>query len=408
LSPPRHGLWRIIRVRTPGTSVALYLDEPFQELGSRHSIPPEKGETISPWEAKLSLDSVAHVTRSGGNVTGPVSPGGNITSGHMENLRFEELLGQAQTLSPTPAGVSMPEIRALAPAPYAIHGLETLSSSLKSSPASWQEQLRVYKEDQLLAHPGGDWVDLEAPNPLESPPPQEGFFQRIGKDLKDAAANLVNFFKDLFGGSTYRYIDENQEVKTAQRRGIGGTILEFFKDLASGLSFGFFRPDGEPEPKNILERLSFAWQKVVGEALVDDLVLGLPSSAIHVLDDAALAAWNLLEVVPDATIGNLPGGRELVTTVFDNGQVLIDYITDCLPSGEAWMRVHAFEVNGGELVPPILYNLKLPERYGRDSRWSTVRNTPFRKTIETVGSLLADVALAKFTTHGPKTSKRRQ
>ncbi len=354
------------------------------------------------------MDSVAHVTKGGANVTGRVSPGENFTLGRAENLSFEEMLGEAKAPQVSSGKLSVCEFQVLAPAPYAVHGLETLRSSAKSSPTSWQEQLRLYKEDQLLAHPGGDLVDLEASNPLESPPPQEGFFQRIGKDLRDAAANLLNFFKDLLGGSTYKYVDENQEVKTAQRRGLGGTILEFFKDLASGLSLGFFRPDGEPEPKNILERLSFAWQKVVGEALVDDLVLGLPSSAIHVLDDAALAAWNLLEVVPDATIGNLPGGRELVTTVFDDGQVLIDYITDCLPSGEAWMRVHAFEVNGKELSPPVLYNLKLPERYGRDSRWSTVRNTPFRKTIETVGSLLADVALARFTTHGPRTSKRRQ
>lgn len=354
------------------------------------------------------MNSVAHVTLGGGTVTGRVALVENISSGRPDNTPFEELLRQSEAPNVPSGNAPLLQFRGRVPASYAVHGLETLRPSANYSPSSWQEQWRLYKEDQLLAHPGGDLVDLEAPNPLESPPSQEGFFERIGKDLRDAAANLVNFFKDLFLGSEYKYVDENQEIRTAQRRGIGATMFEFFKDLASGLSFGFFRPDGEPEPKNILERLSFAWQKLVGEALVDDLVLGLPSSAIHVLDDAALAVWNLLEVVPDATIGNLPGGRELVTTVFDNGQVLIDYITDCLPSGEAWMRVHAFEVNGGELMPPILYNLKLPERYGRDPRWATVRNTPFRKTIETVGSLLADVALAKFTTHGPRTSKRRQ
>lgn len=369
---------------------------------------PQRGKILPPWEARLSLDSVAQVTQGGQRVTGPTGFTENPSPGPSGKLEFEEVLAQAHVAEPSKRSGAFSEFKAWTPAPYAIHGVESLCSRINSQASSWQQQLRLYKEDQLLAHPGGDLVDLEAPNPLGSPPSQESFFQRIGKDLKDAAANLANFFKDLFCGSTYRYVDENQEVKTAKRRGIGATIIEFFKDLASGLSFGFFRPDGEPEPKDLLERLSFAWQKVVGEALVDDLVLGLPSSAIHVLDDAALAAWNLLEVVPDATIGNLPGGRELVTTVFDNGQVLIDYITDCLPSGEAWMRVHAFEVKGGELVPPILYNLKLPEHYSQDSRWSTVRNTPFRKTIETIGSILADVALARFTTHGPRTSKRRQ
>ncbi len=341
-------------------------------------------------------------------MTGKVSSWQNTSLEHPQEPSFQELLTEAESSFAKKAHLALSDSRAWGSAPYAAHGLEALHSRPGTTTRSWQEQLRLYKEDQLLAHPGGDLVDLEAPNPLEPTPDQEGFFQRIGKDLRDAAANLVNFFKDLFGGSSYRYVDENQQVQTAKRRGLGANILEFFKDLASGLSFGFFRPDGEPEPQNILERFSFAWKKLVGEALVDDLVLGVPSSAIHMLDDAALAVWNLLEVVPDATVGNFPEGRQLVTTIFDNGQVLIDYITDCLPSGEAWMRVHAFEVNSAELIPPILYNLKLPERYGRDIRWSTVRNTPFRKTIETVGSLLADVALARFTTHGPRTSKRRQ
>ncbi len=340
-------------------------------------------------------------------MTDPASSVPKAPWGRAESLPFEEFLTRAETSQAALGNVSDGGFRAWVGAPYAAHGLEVLNCFAQGQARSWQEQIRLYKEDQLLAHPGGDMVDLQAANPLQSPPPQENFFQRIAKDLSDAAANVLNFFKDLLGGSTYKYVDENQQIQTANRRGLGATILEFFKDLASGLSFGFFRPDEEAEPRNFLERLSFAWQKIFGEALVDDLVMGVPSSAIHMLDDAALALWNLLEVVPDATIGNLPGGKELVTTVFDNGQVLIDYITDCLPSGEAWVRVHAFDLHGGELNPPVLYNLKLPERYGRDTRWSTVRNTPFRKAIETVGSLLADVAVARFTTHSPKTSKRR-
>jgi hypothetical protein len=34
----------------------------------------------------------------------------------------------------------------------------------------------------------------------------------------------------------------------------------------------------------------------------------------------------------------------------------------------------------------------MPEQYSEDARWRYVRNTPFRKSIETVGALLADVA----------------
>jgi len=41
---------------------------------------------------------------------------------------------------------------------------------------------------------------------------------------------------------------------------------------------------------------------------------------------------------------------------------------------------------------PILYNLQMPENAKGDARWQYVRNTPFRKTIETIGTLLADIA----------------
>jgi hypothetical protein len=294
------------------------------------------------------------------------------------------------------------------PVSYASNGIPSVSSVASAQSRSLAEQVRMYQQDQLLAHPGGDYYDLSAADPRLPERAETSCFDRIGKDVRDALANVGNFFKDLVGGSSYRYVDDDGQVRTAQRRGLLGNVLEFFKDAASGLSFGLFRPDGEPEPQGLWERLKFAAHKLVGEAIVDDLVFGVPSAAINVVDDAVLAAWNLLEVVPDATIGSIPGGEEVVTTIFDNGQVLIDYVTDCLPTAEAWMRVHAYELDGEAIVPPVLYNLRLPERYAEDSRWSTVRNTPFRRSIETVGSLLADALLANFTIQGMRTSKRRQ
>jgi hypothetical protein len=137
------------------------------------------------------------------------------------------------------------------------------------------------------------------------------------------------------------------------------------------------------------------------------VVYGIPSSLVHLVDDQALALWNLLEVVPDAAMGGLPQGKKLVTSLFDNGQVAIDYITDCIPTGEAWMRVHAFNLERGDVQPPVLYNLKLPTRYSQDSRWSTVRNTPLRKSLETVGSLLADIGSAVGAHYALHSSRRR-
>jgi hypothetical protein len=272
---------------------------------------------------------------------------------------------------------------------------------------SLQEQWRIYKEDQLLSHPGGDEYDLQAPDPRKAIEGSRGFWQRIKKDLKDAFANVKNFFKDLLWGSSYRYVDRAGRVRTASRKGILANITEFFKDAVSGLSFGYIRPEGEPEPRGFVERIKYAYRKFFGEGIVGDLVLGVPSSALNMVDDAAIALWNFLEVIPDATIGAIPGGDKLVTKVFDNGQLIIDYITDCMPTGEAWMRVHAYNLDSGGIVPPVLYNLRLPERYTADPRWRTVRNTPFRKAIETIGSLLADFWMARLTSHAIRTSRRR-
>lgn len=311
---------------------------------------------------------------------------------------LENIAAQEQKISHPEA--SIPWFKSL---PYASNGVDLIPRK-----RSLSEQMRIYKEDQLLAHPGGDNVNLHLPNPMVRTDSEGSFFQRIAKDIKDALSNFVNFFKELFQGSTYRYVGEGGEVLTAQRKGLFANVFEFFKDLVSGLSFGFFRPDGEPEPRGLGERIAFAGKKILGEAILDDMVFGIPSSSLNMMDDLALGMWNLLEVVPDATLGSLPGGEKIVTEIFDNGQVIIDYVTDCLPGGDAWMRVHAYRAEGGELIPPVFYNLTLPERYLADPRWTTVRNTPFRKAIETIGSLLADLAVARLTTHSPKTSKRRE
>ncbi len=311
---------------------------------------------------------------------------------------LENIAAETESISPKEPSVSW-----FKHAPYGANGIDP-----RPRPRSLAEQIRMYREDQLLSHPGGDRVDFRSENPLDHTESDGSFLERLAKDIKDAMANLANFFKDLFTGSTFKYVAEDGQILTAQRRGLLGNVLEFFKDLASGLSLGFFRPDGEPEPKGLVERLSFAGKKIFGEAILDDVVFGIPNSSLNMMDDALLGIWNLVEVMPDATLGSLPGGDKIVTEIFDNGQVLIDYVTDCLPGGDAWMRVHAYKLEEGEAIPPIVYNLTLPERYSSDPRWATVRNTPFRKTIETIGSLLADLAIAKFTTHSPKTSRRRE
>ncbi|MFH1350522.1 MAG: hypothetical protein ABII26_06245 [Pseudomonadota bacterium] len=260
-------------------------------------------------------------------------------------------------------------------------------------PSHKMSDLEKYKDDQLLSNPGGDHYYLEENRVVPSPKGQESFWGRIGKDLSDTFANVKNFFKDLFIGSTIRYRDENDRIQEAEQRGFFGSVIDFFKDLGSALSLGLWRPDGEEEPQGFGERVGFFFSKIK-DAIFGDLIQGISGSIIHMGEDLIFAGWNLLETIPDATIGNFQMGKRLTTAVFDNGQVLLDYLTDILPMGEAWIRVHTPNLKNLRL--PILNNAEMPEHNAEDARWRYVRNTPFRKIIETIGSLITDVFTLKI------------
>jgi len=247
----------------------------------------------------------------------------------------------------------------------------------------------IYKDDQLLRNPGGDHYYFEENKLVETPKDQESFLGRVAKDVSDAFGNIKNFLGNFFMGSKIRYRNENNQVKEGTQRGLIGTFCDFFKDLGSGLSFGLWHPDDEKGPQGAMERFSFFGSKLK-KAILGDVLVGVPQSVNHMGKNIILAGWNLVEVLPDATVGNFDAGKKLTTTIFDNGQVMVEYLTDVIPSGDAWFRVHASSLK--ELKPPVLYNLGMPEHSTGDTRWQYVRNTPFRKTIETIGTLLADVA----------------
>ncbi|MFH1490537.1 MAG: hypothetical protein ABII06_16640, partial [Pseudomonadota bacterium] len=194
----------------------------------------------------------------------------------------------------------------------------------------------------------------------------------------------------LFGAKTH-YRDENNEIQETQKRGFIGSLVDFVKDLGSALSFGAWRPDGEEEPRGFGRRIGFFFSKVK-EAVFGDLIQGVSGSVIDMGEDLLFAGWNFAETLPDATLGNFEAGRKATTAVFDNGQVVMDYLTDILPSGEAWARVHSPDLKDlKKMELPIYHNIRRPERTTGDDRWQFIRNTPFRKTIETVGSLMMDI-----------------
>lgn len=288
----------------------------------------------------------------------------------------------------------------ITPSPV-LQGPVSSASTRKELPAAAERQAgpakdaaqgsgwHIYKDEQLLRNPGGDHYYLGENRVSQDPRDRESFLSRLGKDVSDSFGNVKNFFGNLLMGSKFRYRDENNVIKEATQRGLVGTCVDFFKDLGSALTFGLWHPDDEKGPQGAMERLSYFGTKLK-EALLDDLVEGIPQSVNHMAKNVVLAGLNLVQVLPDATIGNFEGGRKLTTTIFDNGQVMVEYLTDVIPSGDAWFRVHASSLLEGNV--PILYNLQMPENAKGDARWQYVRNTPFRKTIETVGTLLADIA----------------
>jgi hypothetical protein len=270
---------------------------------------------------------------------------------------------------------------AAAAAAYEKQGLSPVASGLAGDIAK-------YRDDQLLGSPGGDHYDLEKGRYTADPPEQRSFGGRIGKNIKDALGNMRNFAANLLFGAKRHYRDESGAVQEGRRRGLVGSVADFFQDLGSAFSFGAWRPDGEEEPRGFGRRVGFFFSKLK-EAIFGDLLQGAAGSVVNMAKDLVFAAWNLLETAPDATIGNFEAGRKLTTAVFDNGQVTLGYIADILPGGDASVRVHSPDLEN--FKPPILNNLTMPENNPADARWKYVRNTPFRKAIETAGSIITSI-----------------
>jgi hypothetical protein len=273
-----------------------------------------------------------------------------------------------------------------------------LASSEPKCLSGWEK----YKEDQLLSNPGGDRYDLCQNKILNISEEPTSFLGRIGKDFSDGIANISNGVKNLFMGTQRAYRDDDGQIKTVKKGGVFRAIGGLLKNIGSALTFGQWHPDEEKAPKGFIERAKFTLSKLKN-AVMGDLLQGVAGSTLQIGEDLVLAGWNLAEIIPDATIGNFDVGKKLTTAIFDNGQVAVDYLTDIMPTGEAWLRVHALNIKDRKL--PILYNLSLQEHYKGDARWQTVRNTPFRKTIETIGSLLADIAAVKFISNSHETSQ---
>jgi hypothetical protein len=324
------------------------------------------------------------------------SPGGDDFARLLASLAPSSTAGEARsagTAAP-PRGQTMPSALrplSLAHPRRAAAAYERQARPVTTSPGD--SGFEKYKEDQLLKNPGGDRYCLERKMVLAPSALPTSFGARIRKDFTDALGNLKNAWENLFAGARFCYRDGNGRIAEARRRGCAASCLDFARDLAGALTLGHWRPAGEPPREGWGERLRAAaahLKKALGQDLGEGVIGGLG----HVAKNLLLAAWNLLEVPADATIGNVRPGREAVSAFFDNGQLAIEYLTDIMPGGDAWLRVHAPNLDDGRL--PVVNNWRMAESGVEDARWRYVRNTPFRKKLETLGSLLVDGVVVAF------------
>lgn len=263
--------------------------------------------------------------------------------------------------------------------------------------------IQKYKDDQLLRNPGGRSYYLDE-RKVVAPSHKESILGLIRKDFSSVFGNIKNFFGNMFMGTTVLHRNEKNEIQAGHQKGLLQTIGDFFKDLGSALSFGSWRPNSAEAPHGFKNRLLYSVSKLK-DAFMGDILMGVPSSANHMGKNLILSGWHLVEVLPDAAMGNFELGQKLTTSIFDNGHVAIEYLTDVVPSGDAWLRVHASSFK--ELKPPVLYNIKMPEFNHEDLRWAHVRNTPFRKAIESIGALVANGLAIGFLGQTGSSSNRR-
>ncbi len=254
-----------------------------------------------------------------------------------------------------------------------------------------QGMVGLYVYEQLLANPGGDaYVTKEGVTVREPGNDEASITARVGKDLKDAGDNLMRLAGDLGMGSTVAFQDANGQVVQKERRGLLGVASDFAKDLATGITFGAYNPDGEKIPEKATDRLLFGLKKIGADAIAGDLLVGVPGAAVNSVEDTALAMLNTFEVLPDATIGNLKMGKTATSAAFDHTQVVVNGVADVLPGGEAWARVFSTG-QGNDWQIPVYNNAVSGETVSDDPRYAGVTNTTLRKSIETVGSVLSAV-----------------
>ncbi|MGQ3685532.1 MAG: hypothetical protein ACUBOA_11090 [Candidatus Loosdrechtia sp.] len=257
----------------------------------------------------------------------------------------------------------------------------------KPSKFSILEQYKQYKEDQLLSNPGGDNYFLNKSTEVrEHDYDHSRFTKRMEKNLTDAGSNIRNAVDNLGAGAKFKYVCQDGHVKDGRKVGLTATVANFFRNMMSGVTLGLYTPEGESQPVGLVGRAKHFFRKIFKNALFEDVLKGIPGSVNNVVKDITLAGLNTVENVPDATLGNCKPGRNATTAIFDNVQVFISFIMDILPGGAAYTRTRSFNFKRGIKGLPVVHNITMPDDNSSGKEWKYVRNTGFRKTIESIPS----------------------
>ena len=120
------------------------------------------------------------------------------------------------------------------------------------SPLGLMEQIARYKEDQLLANPGGDRYHTDrTKNVIVAPDGPSGFIRRVGKDLKDAGRNFLNMFENFFAGAEYKYRAADGTIGSGRHSGLLGTVGKFSGTWRAVSRSGRTSPKGKPFPSGL-------------------------------------------------------------------------------------------------------------------------------------------------------------
>lgn len=223
---------------------------------------------------------------------------------------------QTTDLRPTVGQAPSPEVAL----PFA-QSLSTGSVAPMPNPIPLREQATTYEIEAAPRTPFPRRGEVPVPYPRNTVPAPT----RENQARTSAVASYkddhlpANAAGDLSFGTTSYARSPSGEITARRRPGLLGTLGNFAKDVASGVTLGFYHPPDEPAPSGF-SRVFYPFKKIVIDGMVKDLVIGVPGSFLRGGEHTTPAALNTAETIPDPTIRHFAKGRN-ITSKFEPERV---------------------------------------------------------------------------------------